>query len=140
MTSPALSATRASSSRWSTSLRLLESSNSGPSGGGAAADVRPQRHLTQAASELVEFGFLDGDLRLGVDDLRIELRLGVDGFDVVLGELVGLLLEAIEFVDDLLDLLALPVDRLGRGDRRGHRGNQERDHQGDAGTRGEAAS
>ncbi len=72
-----------------------------PERGGAATDVRAQRHLAEAAPELVEFGFLDGDLRLGVDDLGIELRLGVDGFDVVLGELVRLLLEPIELVDDL---------------------------------------
>ncbi len=99
--------------------------------GGAAPDVRPQRHLAEAAPELVEFGLLRGDLRLGVDDLGVELRLGVDGFDVVLGELVRLLLEAIELVDDVGDLLALSVDRLGRRNRRRHRWDQERDHQGD---------
>ena len=76
--------------------------------GGAAPDVRAQRHLAEAAPELVEFGFLRGDLRLGVDDLGVELRLGVDGFDVVLGELVRLLLESIELVDDGCDLARCP--------------------------------
>ena len=102
-----------------------------PERGGAAPDERAQRHLAEAAAQLVEFGFLRGDLRLGVDDLGVELRLGVDGFDVVLGELVRLLLEALEFVDDVFDLLALSVDRLGRRNRRRHRWDQERDHQGD---------
>ncbi len=97
----------------------------------ATADERPQRHLAEAPAELFEFGFLGGDRGLGIGDLGVELGLGVDRFDVVLGELVRLLLEAVEFVDDVGDLLPLPVDRLRRRDGGRQCGDEERDHQGD---------
>ena len=95
--------------------------------GGTATDEGSQRHLAEAAAQLGEFGFLGRHPGLGLRDLDVELALGVDGLDVFLGQLVRLLLEAFEFVDDVFDLLALAVDRLGLHHGGCHGGNDECD-------------
>ena len=65
----------------------------------AAADERPQGHVAEAAAQLGEFGLLGGDPGFGGDDVGVELSLGVDRLDILLGEFVRLLFEALEFVD-----------------------------------------
>ena len=102
---------------------------------GSATDERSPRHVGQAAAQLVEHRFLLGDIGLGIGDLDGELVLGVDRLVVVLTELAGALFEPFEFVDDVLDALALLVDALGLDDG----GDGSRDGEGDGEGDGKAA-
>ncbi len=99
--------------------------------GSTATDERAQRHLAEIAPQLRQLGFLLTDTRFGVGDLGIECVLGVDRVGVLLTELQRLLLEALQFVDDVFDLLLLLIHRLRLHDCRGHGGNEERHGNGD---------
>jgi hypothetical protein len=94
---------------------------------GAGAGERAHRDLGEVTTQLVQLGFLGGQPLLGLADLDLELRLVVDRDRVLLGEDVGLLVQAVELVDDALHLGPLAFD----GGERGLRVHQRRgDHDG----------
>ncbi len=97
----------------------------------SAADEGAQRHLAEVAPQLSQFGLLLGDAGFGVGDCNVELALGVDGVVVLLGDLQRSLFETFEFVDQVLDPLALLVDGLRLDGDRCHHRDQEGHADGD---------
>jgi hypothetical protein len=104
--------------------------------GRAATDEGTQRHLAQVRAKAGDLRLLLGDACFGIGDLDVELALGVDGVVVVLTEHECSLLEPLEFVDDVLDPVALLVDGL----RLGGAGRHGRHEQGDGDRHGEEES
>ena len=80
---------------------------------GAGAHERLHGNLGEVATQRLDLRLPVRDLLGGRRDLALQPALLVQRRDVVLGEDVGRLLELLELVGQLLDVLALVVDRIG---------------------------
>ena len=101
--------------------RLAEDAH--PVGGGV--DICLDGDVTQLGLQLGDLGLFLGDRLLGGGDVVLELVQLVESNVVLLGEPGGLLLQRLDHVGVLLDLVALVVDRIGRGDPGGREGSDE---------------
>ena len=88
-------------------------------------EIRLHGDVAELGLQLGDLGLLLGDGLLGGGDVLLELAQLVEGDVVLLGEPGGLLLERLDHVGVLLDLAALVVDRIGRGDAGAGEGGDE---------------
>ena len=121
---PVLSAARLSSVRCSSSLNDCELVKIAPMLPLPASMNAWIATSLSSSCRLGDLRLLLGDGLLGGGDVFLELAQLVHRDDIVLGEDVGLALERLELIGELLDSRPLVVDRVG-GD---VLGGEERDH------------
>ena len=103
-----------------------------PHPGGAGVEVRLHGDVAELGLQLGDLGLLLGDGLLGGGDVVLELAPARRGRCRTPRRVGRLLLQRFEHVGVLLDLAALVVDRVGRGDTGAGRGGDE---DGDCGER-----